>query len=104
MYHKDIQFLLFVRLLRLLRPRQWVRRSWLMGIFLRHRPRRNESVDTDKTSVGKVRIGGSCILGQHVSESSPPALVERKGRRTATLLLERMDRGRAQLGGVGEPH
>jgi hypothetical protein len=32
-----------------------------------------------------------------VSNSSPLALVERKGRRAVTLLLERMDKGRAQL-------
>jgi hypothetical protein len=67
------------------------------GIFLRHRPRRNESVDVDKTDVGKVCVGGSCILGQHVSESS---LLGRKERRAATLVLERMDEGRAQLGGL----
>jgi hypothetical protein len=74
----------------------------MMG--LHHHPRQTECVDADKAGVGTLRIGGSCILGQQVSESSPLTLVERKERRPATLVLERMDEGRTQLGGVGEQH
>jgi hypothetical protein len=30
---------------------------------------RNEGVDADEPGVGKVYIGESCVLGQHVSQS-----------------------------------
>jgi hypothetical protein len=43
---------------------------------------RNEGVDADETGVGRVCISGSCILGQHVSQS----IFGIGGKKTATSL------------------
>jgi hypothetical protein len=83
MSHKNIQFLLFVLLLRPLYccPRQCAEELADEDFPLSppstkktgEEMRNNSSVDADETGVSKVCIGGSCTLGQHVSNRSPLA-------------------------------